>query len=570
MKSLFPYLIIVFLFLIPATKVHGQLSQYAIGDTGNELATKVRYLPSERATIIAGYSYNYVDSMVSNYQAILMKIDSTGAIKWQKTFGIPGTNNIIKDMIITGDGNIVIVGTVGDTSTYSGNTAAILKYKSHDGSLMWQNCFRDAAMTPGGEFFYSVTEISGGRLVAVGDHNITPAGSGGMICVFQSNGTLMYNEVDHVLAVAVEYYGVASSADGNSVYICGIVPGVTYKDGILLAYTPGTTSGTINWFKSFEFGLMGSLHNNFFSSIYVSGSKLVISGFCLLNYSAPAGPFQHFVMTANSADGGGAHIISIQNNHANFGNTPAIALVDSDHIFTIQSPSSAYYDATTWITGVSTNTVVNEITSISSGTARAPVEFLTSETGQHSFLDMRYDSGVLHFAGSTNVPSGFGKNDIYYVVSGTALASLNHDCDTAHETINMETSPFTNPAASYTVSGFTPAYATVDTGSTHFGIKLLCGDSVSTSHDSTSHDSTSNVNRVVVSPLLIYPDPVQSTFTVVSSSQITSIAITDLSGHLTGNYEFSSNKVQLDVSDLAAGVYLVRINGTVVRKFVKQ
>ena len=105
----------------------GQLTQYCIGSAGNELATKICYISADSSTIIGGYTYDYSSGTVSNCQAILIKITSTGTIAWQKTFGVPATNNIVEDMIITDDNNIVVVGTVGrDASPYSNNIALYL------------------------------------------------------------------------------------------------------------------------------------------------------------------------------------------------------------------------------------------------------------------------------------------------------------------------------------------------------------------------------------------------------------------------------------------------------------
>jgi trimeric autotransporter adhesin len=68
----------------------------------------------------------------------------------------------------------------------------------------------------------------------------------------------------------------------------------------------------------------------------------------------------------------------------------------------------------------------------------------------------------------------------------------------------------------------------------------------------------------------IYPNPASEQLTIASTDNITSIAITNLLGQTVYRRRYNSSKVQLDVADLPAGVYLIRINGTEVRKFVKQ
>ena len=103
---------LLLLILLLPTFAYGQMTQYIIGDAGNEIATRVQYVPSDGSSIIAGYTYDIVAGATANAQAFVLKVTSTGAIAWQKTFGLPGTNNLIQDMIITQDNNIVVVGTV--------------------------------------------------------------------------------------------------------------------------------------------------------------------------------------------------------------------------------------------------------------------------------------------------------------------------------------------------------------------------------------------------------------------------------------------------------------------------
>jgi len=548
--------------ILAAFNSFGQLSQYAIGSSGNELATKVKTINDGQvqATVIAGYSYTYdsVSSVVSNCQAIIMKVYNGGAIAWQKTFGLPGTNNLIQDLIITADGNIVVVGKVGGTgSVYADNTAAILKFNINDGSLMWQSCLRDGTTTTGGEIFYGVTELNDGthRLVAVGIHDLTPSGAGGMICVFQPDGTFIYGEVLDV-PDGDDFYKVATSAAGNSVYICGVVVG-NYKDGRVVSYTPGTTNGTVNWSQYFDFGLEGTLWNNYLTNIYVSGSKLVIAGSCTGTYSTSSNMGQ-FVMTMNAADGSSALITSITDNGTSYSNMPCIAVQDSDHIYAIQSPSTSFYDASSWLSGVSTSTVINDITSVSSRTANTPVQFTSTEAGQHSFLDMQYVSGYLYLAGATNIPSGYGNNDIYYVVTGTGLASLNHDCDTAHEAINLATCSFTNPTPSYSPFTFTPIFSTVDTATTTFGMRLLCGDVA----------MPTRVMNKSAARLAIYPNPATNTFTIQAGEVINSLKIYNVYGQKVFESPYYDNEVIVNVSNLPQGLYIVNVNNIMIEKVV--
>ena len=478
MKQSSTFRVILTALLVVFTQhVYGQMTQYVIGDAGNELATRVRYMPSDGSSIIAGYTYDIVGGAGTNCQAIVMKVTSAGTIAWQKTFGVPARNNIIMDMIITQDNNIVVVGTVGGTgAVYADNTAAILKFNSTDGTLMWQKCLRDVVTTTGGELFFGVTELTDGtgRLVAVGAHNYTGPGADGMICVFQgATGTLIYNDV-YRIASGDEFESVVTSADGASVYMCGEFVG-NYKDGRVISYTPGTTTGHINWSQYFDFYEFGSLQDNFFDRIYLSGTKLVVQASSIFDYTTTGGGGQAF-LTLNAADGSGAQITGLQNSGAAYDNSPSLAVVSPDHIFAIQSPASTSYDVMLWTVGVTTNTVITEITSLAGRTANPPVRFTSTDVGQHSVQDIRLVGSTLYMAGATNITSGYGNNDVYYVSSSTGLASTNRTCDTVHDAAPLTNIPFTNPVPSFDTIHFTPVYSTVDTATTHFNIKAVCGD----------------------------------------------------------------------------------------------
>ncbi len=68
----------------------------------------------------------------------------------------------------------------------------------------------------------------------------------------------------------------------------------------------------------------------------------------------------------------------------------------------------------------------------------------------------------------------------------------------------------------------------------------------------------------------IYPNPVKTDLTINAPYPIFSISIINIVGQLVVCRQCNTSKVQVDVSALSAGVYLVRVNGLEVRRFVKQ
>jgi uncharacterized protein YjdB len=68
----------------------------------------------------------------------------------------------------------------------------------------------------------------------------------------------------------------------------------------------------------------------------------------------------------------------------------------------------------------------------------------------------------------------------------------------------------------------------------------------------------------------IYPNPATTSLNISASDRITSVAVTNILGQIIYSNECDSKKVQIDISNLAKGIYLVRINVSEIRRFVKE
>ncbi len=79
-----------------------------------------------------------------------------------------------------------------------------------------------------------------------------------------------------------------------------------------------------------------------------------------------------------------------------------------------------------------------------------------------------------------------------------------------------------------------------------------------------------SVNGISMLRLKIYPNPASSELTIIATNKINKVSINNLLGQTMYTHEYNTDKVQVDVADLPPGIYLIRINGTEIRKFVKQ
>ena len=82
----------------------------------------------------------------------------------------------------------------------------------------------------------------------------------------------------------------------------------------------------------------------------------------------------------------------------------------------------------------------------------------------------------------------------------------------------------------------------------------------------TSVQAISSVENIVS----VYPNPATSALTISGQDLIKTITISNLLGQTLNTYEFNTQQVQINIADLPKGVYFIKINGTQVRKFVKE
>ena len=79
-----------------------------------------------------------------------------------------------------------------------------------------------------------------------------------------------------------------------------------------------------------------------------------------------------------------------------------------------------------------------------------------------------------------------------------------------------------------------------------------------------------NKNAAINNLVTLYPNPVCNELTIEAMENITSLTIANLLGQTLYSQQYNSLKVQLNVADFPAGIYFLKVNGTGVRKFIKE
>ena len=84
------------------------------------------------------------------------------------------------------------------------------------------------------------------------------------------------------------------------------------------------------------------------------------------------------------------------------------------------------------------------------------------------------------------------------------------------------------------------------------------------------HMERAGVATINASGLSMYPNPALDHITIVAHFPINNVAITNLLGQTVYTHNYNTEQVQVSVANLPNGLYIVKINGSEVRKFVKQ
>ncbi|TNE77968.1 MAG: T9SS type A sorting domain-containing protein [Bacteroidetes bacterium] len=258
----------------------------SIGGTGYDYAWSV-IETSDQGYLFTGMTASSDGDLSGSHpmgDVLLVKLDINGAISWVKTFGGFDQDQGRK-VIETSDGGYVIAGATasvsGDVTMNQGLIDAWLIKVDQTGNLVWQKTFGGSAY----DYFDDLIQLSNGNIVAVGytsstdgdvsgNHgvddvwvvSVTAQGSLNWTKTFGSSGPNLGHAIESTSDGGVIVAGSALIADGD----VSSTNGSGYADGWLIKLD---ASGVVLWEKTYG----GTNHDSFSDIIStVEGGYLVV------------------------------------------------------------------------------------------------------------------------------------------------------------------------------------------------------------------------------------------------------------------------------------------------------
>ena len=156
---------VAFFLSLSVHSAHGQWAA-TYGGPGMDLARSMQQT-TDGGYIVAGGTRSFGDG---SYDFWVMKLDGNGAITWQKTYGGEGYD-YATSIQQTADGGYIVA---GDTSSFGagGLDAWVMKLDS-TGAITWQKTYGDE----GSQYFNHIQQTADGGYIAAGENRSSGAGS---------------------------------------------------------------------------------------------------------------------------------------------------------------------------------------------------------------------------------------------------------------------------------------------------------------------------------------------------------------------------------------------------------
>lgn len=475
----------------------------------------------------------------------MAKYDSAGSFQWVKTFGGGINDHTAMRMVKDGSGNLYIAGTFADPTLVFGSTVIpnptsvglFLLKLDNAGNVVWVKNTKGygglgnteavaVAIDPAGNIFmagYYTDSVTFGSTTLV---NAAPFGSNVFLVKYNASGNVVWAKDSHGLGGNDIATSIATDGSGN-IFVSGAYTSSTISfDGVNLFNSAGEnmfvvkydTSGHAVWGNS---AVTDSDYvQNAATATDASGNVFVTGGF-----SGTSVAFGSTTLT-NAGGSSGTEQIFL----AKYDNTGSLAWAKSPGG---GGQSDLAYSMTTDAAG---NIYIGGFF------GALPVTFgSTTLTNFGPFIARYNTAGVAAWAKGADAASSGG----VYALAGDAFGHL-YAAGGYNLPLTFDGITLAAPASGY-VQAFTARFDHVSSGVEQVYKEM--GD------------------------ISVFPNPATAQLTIQSTDQlINQITITNLLGQAVRSLQFAVGRqqVSVDIADLPAGIYFVKVNGGVVRKFVKE
>jgi hypothetical protein len=219
------------------------------------------YLPLNGADYDSSGNIYQVGS--NSTSGVIIKCNSSGSIVWQKIYS--GVNNCyFTDVVVDTSGNIYAIGSTFDGPDATYGDVLLVKLDS-SGNVLWQKALGNSGTTKYSQHGYAITVDSSGNPHFVSTYNIPIGQNEIIISKFDSSGARIWEK---------RFYSTANGSDtpsdikcdsSNNVYVVGSMNNAP-------VYLKLDSTGNLIWQKSISSAVLSHLDING-SDIYLNGTS---------------------------------------------------------------------------------------------------------------------------------------------------------------------------------------------------------------------------------------------------------------------------------------------------------
>lgn len=462
----------------------------------------VAIVPSgDGGVVVAGFSSSYGLGLVA---AMLQKFDSFGNLVWTQTYG-GSANDVFSTLKATADGGFIAGGSTNSFSDFADDDMYLVKVSS-SGTVEWSATYGGSS----GDNLSDLALTDDGGYILTGRTNSYSAGASNDTYVVKVSGTgaLEWSRTYGIPDENDFSANVQQTSDGG--YI--IAANGRGAGGLLDAFLIKTdASGDTLWTANY-----GGVGNDYATAVHETSD----GGYALAGYTASFGAGSHDFMLIKTDANGNLQSLkthgTAEDEQAN-----AMLALGNDHV--LLSGASGLDQG---VLAMRLNAAGDMVWARTYG----------EEAGDGLGSTMTPDGG---FAFASTTWSGASLNSTAIKVTGTGQAA----CFEGIATPALSTASATTGRGLVVLTGAqTETQTAIGTAATP-GVTQTC--------------NAVGIAELAPTPVQLYPNPATEVCTLEMGPDVRQVVVRSVYGQVVASYPAQGNTLQLDVSSLARGLYLV-------------